>query len=77
MLHKQRLKAMIVHTVHDCIIIDCPPSEVAAVKKILNKAFLTPVKAFPMKMDIDIEVSECWGEKNDTNLEGFLNELAA
>lgn len=75
MMKKAQLEAKIIHTVHDCIIIDTPPTEVEKIKAIVEKAFLTPVQAFPMKMDIDIEVTEKWGEHNDSNLEELLHEI--
>jgi DNA polymerase-1 len=75
MLRERHLKAKIIHTVHDCVLIDCPLDEVEIVKKIVKKAFLTPVKAFPMEMDIDIEVHECWGQGNKSPLDLFLKEI--
>ena len=75
LLKRHRLKAKIVHTVHDCVLVDTPKSEVEKVKAILQKAFCTPVKAFPIQMNIDIEVTGAWGSHNESNLEEILKEL--
>lgn len=75
LLKRYQLEAKIVHTVHDCIIVDTPKNEVKKVKGIIKVAFLTPVKAFPIKMEIDIEVGELWGQHNESNLEVILNEI--
>ena len=77
MLKKYNLKAKIVHSVHDCILVDTPPSEVNLVKRIIKWAFTKPIAALPMKMDCDIEVNEMWGEHNESNLEVILTECAA
>jgi len=71
------LDATIIHTVHDCIIVDTPVHEVEDVKAIINKAFESPVKAFPIKMAVDIEVTKLWGEHNESKLETLLESLAA
>lgn len=75
MLRSKKLKAKVIHTVHDCVLVDTPKEEVDVVKRIIEKAFLTPVKAFPMEMDIDIEVNEQWGEHNDSPLEELLEDI--
>jgi DNA polymerase-1 len=78
MLEKLKLRARIIHTVHDCILVDTPVEEVAMVKKVIAKAFRTPVKAFPMLMDVDIEEGSAWGEHgDDSELDKILTDLAA
>jgi DNA polymerase-1 len=77
MLKKYNLKAKIVHSVHDCILVDTPPSEVEKVKKVIKVAFTKLISALPMKMDCDIEVNEMWGEHNESNLEVILKECGA
>lgn len=74
-LRKYRLEAKIVHTVHDCVLVDTPKYEIEKVRAILKKAFRTPVEAFPIQMDVDIEVNRAWGEHGESNLEKILDEL--
>lgn len=77
-LKAQNLRAKIIHTVHDCVLVDTPPAEVSAVKAIIDEAFNTPVKAFPMQMEVDIEEGSAWGESGDpSELEKMLTRLAA
>ena len=77
-LTKHHLKAKIIHTVHDCVLIDTPPEEVDMVKKIVNAAFTAEVKVFPIRMDVDIEAVDAWGESGDASkLDAMLTELAA
>ena len=75
---KQNIRSKIIHTVHDCVLVDAIPQEVKQIKKILNWAFSTQIKALPIKMVVDIEVGHRWGEKKkESNLEIILTELAA
>jgi len=76
-IKKQRLKAKIIHTVHDCILVDTPNDEVEQVKKIIKWAFSTQIKALPIDMEVDIEVGTCWGEHKESKLEPILVELSA
>ncbi len=61
-LRKDKMRAKIVHTVHDCGITDTPRPEVERVKEIVVKAFETPVKVIPVRMQVELEVSKAWGE---------------
>lgn len=74
---KQHLRSKIIHTVHDCILVDAIPSEVKRIKKIINWAFSTQIKALPIEMKVDIEVGHRWGEKKESALETILADLAA
>jgi DNA polymerase-1 len=76
-IKKRRLTAKIIHTVHDCILVDTPPSEVDEVKRIIQWAFSTQIKALPIEMAVDIETGEKWGEHKESKLEPILKELAA
>jgi DNA polymerase-1 len=75
LLKKYGLDAKLVHTVYDNILVDTPKDEVEKVIAIMKQAFRTPVKAFPIGMDVDIEVNEYWGQKNDSNLDLMLKEI--
>jgi len=76
-MRENKVKAKIVHTVHDSVLIDTPPSEVKLIQKLLKQAFETRIKAIPMPMRIDIEVSRKWGEHGESNLETILKECSA
>ena len=67
-----KLKAEIVHTVHDCVIVDTPDNEVELVKQIIVKAYTEPVNAVPIGMEMDIGVVDRWGEHKDSKLEAVL-----
>lgn len=69
------LNANIVHTVHDCIVVDTPESEVDQVKSIIMQSFETPVRAFPIKMEVDVVVGRAWGEENESNLDKLFKEI--
>lgn len=75
LLKKYQLNAKVVHTVHDCILVDTPEEEIDQVKQIIKYAFEKRVKAFPLPMKVDIEVSNSWGEHNESNLEVMLKEM--
>jgi DNA polymerase-1 len=74
-LKKQGLDAKLVHTVYDNILIDTPKDEVERVVAIVKRAFRTPVKAFPIGMDVDIEINEYWGQQNESSLDLMLKEI--
>jgi len=74
-LKKKGLRSKIIHTVHDCILVDAPDYEVDRVKAIINWAFSSQIKALPIEMAVDIEVGEQWGEHKDSKLEPILDEL--
>jgi len=69
------LRAKIVHTVHDCIVVDTPADEVDVVREIILTAFETPVTAFPLKMEVDVVVGAAWGEENESNLERLFQDI--
>jgi uracil-DNA glycosylase family 4 len=73
-LRARGLKAVIIHTVHDCVIVDTPKAEVAIVKKIILGAFSKPIKVLPVKIEAGVEVEERWGLHNDSRLYGILEK---
>lgn len=75
-IKKRQLRAKIVHTVHDCIVVDCPIEEIKEVKLIIKEAFEKRVKAVPIQMRVDLEVMDRWGEKNDSKLYEVLKKVS-
>jgi DNA polymerase-1 len=75
MIRSRKLKAKIVHTVHDCIIVDTPKNEIEMVKKIIHQAFEAPVNVLPIKMEMDVDVVSCWGENKESRLEQVLVDM--
>ena len=74
-LARERLDARIVHTVHDCVLVDTPVAEVDMVSACVRAAFETPVKAMPIQMQIDIEIGKSWGEANESRLQDIFDGL--
>ncbi len=66
------LKAKIVHTVHDCVIVDTPVKEVERVKQIIVEAYKKPVSAVCIGMEMDVGVVDRWGENKDSKLESVF-----
>jgi DNA polymerase-1 len=67
LLNKARLRAKIVHTVHDCALVDTPRPEVAKVKELIVEAFEAPIKILPVQMMVELEESRAWGEHTETS----------
>lgn len=72
---KRGLHAKIIHTVHDCVIVDAPKSEVKEVAAIVKECFERPVKAVPVRMKIDVAIVNAWGEHNDSKLGVLLDTI--
>lgn len=66
------LQNRIVHTVHDCVIVDSPEKYNDEVKSIIIEAFEKPVSVVPVKMAIDVNIEKRWGEKNESKLYNIL-----
>ena len=66
---RERLEGKIVHTVHDCVVTDTPKGEVEAMTGLIKQSFETPVKVMPVRMGVDVEVNERWGQENESRLE--------
>jgi len=62
LLKKHKLNAKIVHTVHDCVLVDTPVPEVEIVKRLIKEAFETKISILPVQMKVDIEEGDAWGE---------------
>jgi DNA polymerase-1 len=75
LLKKGKLESKIVHTVHDCGLVDTIPSEKELVLEAFYEAFETPVKAMPVKMKVDVEVNRRWGENNESRLEEIFEKV--
>lgn len=71
-IEKQGLDSKIVHTVHDCVVVDAPVYEAEKIKSIIVRAFEAPVNVLPIKMEMDVDVESRWGEKKDSLLENVL-----
>lgn len=71
-MKKHNVKAKIVHTVHDCLIIDSPPEEADFLVDTIKRAYSHPVKEMPIKMEMDVDVVSVWGEHKDSLLEAML-----
>lgn len=74
-LKEKGLKSKIVHTVHDCGLVDAIPTEKDRVVEAFREAFETPVKALPVDMKIDVEINRRWGEDNESRLESIFKKV--
>jgi len=72
---REHLEGKIVHTVHDCGLVDTPKVEVPQMVKLFQVAFETPVKAMPIKMQTDIEINKRWGEQNESRLQEVFDKV--
>lgn len=71
----KRLRGKIVHTVHDCVIVDDPEYEVEEMRDTIQVAFESPVKAMPVIMKVDVEVNQRWGQKNESRLQDIFDSV--
>jgi len=72
---KAHLDGKIVHTVHDCGLADTPKVEVPVMVELFKKAFETPVKVMPIRMQVDVEINKCWGENNESRLQEVFDKV--
>jgi len=72
---KAHLDGKIVHTVHDCGLADTPKVEVPRMVELFTEAFETPVKAMPIKMQVDVEVNKRWGQNNESRLQEIFDKI--
>ena len=73
LMKRHGVKARIVNSVYDSVIIELPESEVGIMKKILKKSFETPVKGLPdFLMEVDFKVSKSWGKDYPSKLAEVL-----
>ncbi len=74
-LKKNKFESKIVHTVHDCGLVDTIPVEEDYVVEAFHEAFETPVKVLPVNMKIDVEVNRRWGENNESRLQEIFDSF--
>jgi uracil-DNA glycosylase family 4 len=73
-IRDNELEARIIHTVHDCVVLDCPKKEVKIVSQIILTAFAKQIKVLPIKMEAEVEVEARWGLHNDSRLYEILGK---
>jgi DNA polymerase-1 len=69
------MEGKIVHTVHDCGLADTPKVEVPMMAELFKTAFETPVKAMPIKMQVDVEINKCLGQTNESRLQEIFDKV--
>lgn len=67
LLKRENMRAKIVHTVHDCAIVDTPIAEKSRVETLIIEAFEKPIKILPVQMKVEIESGKAWGEHTKTS----------
>ena len=73
MMKLAKLKARMVHSVYDSALIELPRKEVPIAKKILTKAFETPIKGLPdFHMSVEFSVDDRWGKNYPSRLAEVL-----
>lgn len=70
------MEGKIVHTVHDCVIVDAPEYEVDDMSTLILEAFETPVKAMSIGMKVEVEVGDCWGQGNESRLKDIFDSIS-
>jgi len=73
-IREKGLNARIIHTVHDCVVVDCPKPEVKVVTKIILNAFAKQIKVVPIRMEAEVEIESRWGLHNDSRLYEILSK---
>ena len=76
-LRRLGLRAKIVQSVYDCVVVDTPPDEIDVVKGLIVKAFTDKIKNITVRMEVDCDVVSRWGERGDSPLEELLTKLEA
>ena len=70
------MKARMVHSVYDSMLIELPKSEIPLAKRILKKSFVTPVDGVPdFLMDVEFTVTDRWGKGHPSKLLEVLNQV--
>jgi DNA polymerase-1 len=75
-LKKEKLKAIIVHSIHDCIIIDCPKNEVERVSEIVKEVFNIQLEILPIPMEVDTHVINSWGEGKESKVANLISKVS-
>ena len=73
-IKKRKMRAQIVHTVHDCIIVNTPDEEVEEMSQIIRDCFARKVTEITVPMAVDVKVVQSWGEHNDSRLRRVLKQ---
>jgi len=71
-IRKMGLEAKIVHTVHDCALVDFPSHEQERVEEAIRVSFEQRLSILPVQMRVETEITKRWGEHNDSRLRGIL-----
>lgn len=66
----------IVHTVHDCVIVETDPPLVDQVKEVIEANFSVNRKELPTNMRADAEQCQAWGEGNVSRLQDIFSKYA-
>lgn len=72
---ERRLDAFLVHTVHDCVISSVEDFYVEKAKKLVKFNLERPIKAIPVKMEVDLHVTKRWGEGGDSKVREVMQRL--
>jgi DNA polymerase-1 len=65
---KERIQSKIVHTVHDCVLVDAVENERDTCIELIRAAFEQPVKAMPIRMKVDVNVHFRWGGTHESRM---------
>lgn len=71
-IRKIGLRTLIVHSIHDCVICDTPLNEVKSIKQIITTSFEKKIKILPIKMEVDVECFNNWGQDCDKSRIGDI-----
>ena len=75
-MQAKKMKARMVHSVYDSMLIELPKSEIPLAKRILKKSFVTPVDGVPdFLMDVEFTVTDRWGKGYPSKLLEVLNQV--
>jgi len=74
-MRKMKADSDIVHTVHDCVIIDAVEPEIDDLKDMVTIAFETPLKILPVRMRVEIETMTRWGSGNDSRVKKIFESV--
>lgn len=72
---KRKMKAVLVNTVHDCIIADAPDEEVEETIKVMKEQFEKPISVLPIKMEVDIHAMKRWGEGEESRIQKIIQKI--
>jgi DNA polymerase I-like protein with 3'-5' exonuclease and polymerase domains len=70
-LRNQNLKARLILTVHDSIVLECPNGELLQTVNICHKCMTSPIEGVNVPMEIEIEVGKNWADVEGWPIEKF------